>query len=489
MKDLKLDLTSLCTKFTNKGLEKCDLYIDNFIIKFDILIHSFNFQNLLIFFLIFILFNFFLNFFKDLNKYIKTFINLNFCFFFLCIIIFPSNIPFTDTWQEIYYLINETYFNYFIQPAAGHFFFGFRFFHIIIHKYFFLNYTLLHVINFIIYFFSCLLLIFYINKFKSNFFLFACLLIIFSGKWINIFVDPVNIAWTINFFLTICFVLLIKYKDCFLKYTGISLILFFALINFGSGIVLIVYSMIYGFFVRKKKVKSFFFIIFSIFLYLIIFKFAKIYLLLDLLEVDFISLLEINFLDLIKVYLALCASIFFPYLLTPMPLLILVGFIQNFTILFLIFVKKKNFLRNIYKFIITNSFLVIGAMGCLLISTIRGDFEAIRYSSYPIFFQIGFAQFVYKQKFDNFSFSNKIIFPFLFFFYLISIIGPNTGIDYAISRSAISQKINKCIENNNDNCNKLAYYETMYQGTWYNYEKFNNVFNYLENNKLSFMRR
>jgi hypothetical protein len=50
MKDLKLDLTSLCTKFTNKGLEKCDLYINNFTIKYDILIHSFNFQNLLIFF-------------------------------------------------------------------------------------------------------------------------------------------------------------------------------------------------------------------------------------------------------------------------------------------------------------------------------------------------------------------------------------------------------------------------------------------------------
>ena len=258
MKDLNLDLKSLCIKFSNKSVEKCDYYIDNIYTRYDILLNSFNFKNLLIFLLIFISFNFFLKFFKDLNKYIKIFINLNFCFFLLCIIIFPSNIPFTDTWQEIYYLINETYSNYFIQPAAGHFFFGFRFFHLIIHKYFFLNYTFLHVINFILYFFSCLLLIFYISKFKSNFLLFVCLLIIFSGKWINIFVDPVNIAWTINFFLTVCFVLLIRCKDCFYKYVGISLILLLALINFGSGIVLIVYSITYGFFVRNKKIKSFF---------------------------------------------------------------------------------------------------------------------------------------------------------------------------------------------------------------------------------------
>ena len=316
MKDLNLDLKTLCIKLSNKSIKKCNYYIDNIDARYDILINSFNFKNLLIFFLIFISFNFFLKFFKDLNKYIKIFINLNFCFFLLCIIIFPSNIPFTDTWQEIYYLINETYSNYFIQPAAGHFFFGFRFFHIIIHKYFFLNYTFLHVINFFLYFFSCLLLIFYISKFKNNFLLFACLLIIFSGKWMNIFVDPVNIAWTINFFLTICFVLLIKYKDCFLKYIGISLILLLTLINFGSGIVLIVYSIIYGFFIRKKKIKSFFFITFSIFLYLILFKFVKIYFLLDLLEASFTNLVEINFLNLMKVYLALCSSIFFPYLIT-----------------------------------------------------------------------------------------------------------------------------------------------------------------------------
>jgi hypothetical protein len=172
-----------------------------------------------------------------------------------------------------------------------------------------------------------------------------------------------------------------------------------------------------------------------------------------------------------------------------MPLLVLVGFIQNFTILFFIFFKKKYFPNNIYKFIVTNPFLVIGVMGCLLISSIRGDFKEIRYSSYSIFFQIGFAMFVYKQKFNNILFSKKIIISSLFFVYLISIIGPNTGIDYAISRSAISQKINKCIENNNDNCNKLTYNETMYHETWYSFEKFNNAFNYLENNKLSFMRR
>lgn len=491
MENINLYLNKLCTILTKKK-EACDLFVNNVHIQFDILTQALNFKNLLILIFFFGLFYFLLIFFKKLNNFIKIFSSFNFALFFTSIVIFPSNIAFTDTWQEIYNLISLSKKDYLFQEAAGHFFFGFRFFHLVLYKYLFLNYTFLHIFNFFIYLSSCLLLFFYISKFKNINILYLSLFIIFSGKWLNIFFDPANIVWTINFFLTVSYVSFIKQNDSFLKYLSIAFILILSFINFGSGIVLIIYSIIYGFCKNHKKIISFFYILFPIACYLIIFKFSKIFFQINVEDFSLSLIAKSNIFDLIKAYLVLSAGIFFPTLILHWSIIAGVGFVQNFLILYFIFFYKKFFLYNIIKFAVQNPFLIIGIMGCVLIAIIRpSNFDQIRYSSYSIFFQIGFFIFIFRSKLNNFNLiKNKIFLYFIICSYIISILGPYTGVHFAITRAAIYQKINNCIvNNNNNNCNSLVYNETMYKGTWFSSEKFNDVFNYLEKNKLSFMRR
>ena len=69
--------------------------------------------------------------------------------------------------------------------------------------------------------------------------------------------------------------------------------------------------------------------------------------------------------------------------------------------------------------------------------------------------------------------------------YLISIIGPNTGLHFSISRSSVADRIDKCIALNNKECNPMIYDLTFYKGTWFDYSKFEYILNYLKNNKLS----
>ena len=201
MQNINLYFNKLCIILTKKK-EACDLFVNNVHIQFDILTQALNFKNLIIFILVFVLFFFLFKYFKELNKYVKIFSVFNFSLFLTIVIIFPSNMPFTDTWQEIYYLMDTSKKDYFLQPNAGHFFFGFRLFHLLTSEYFFLNYSFIHLFNFFIYLFSSLLLIFYVNKFKNIYLLLVSVLIIFSGKWMNIILEPVNIGWTINFLLT-----------------------------------------------------------------------------------------------------------------------------------------------------------------------------------------------------------------------------------------------------------------------------------------------
>jgi hypothetical protein len=122
-----------------------------------------------------------------------------------------------------------------------------------------------------------------------------------------------------------------------------------------------------------------------------------------------------------------------------------------------------------------------------IISIIRGDtFEQIRYFSFSIFFQLGFFIFILENNSKVFFVLKKKLFLFLIIsLYFISILGPNTGLHFAISRAAIADKVNKCITLNTKSCNKMIYDLTFYKGIWYNYSDFENHIDFLKKNKLS----
>ena len=250
-----MNLLNIC-KLSVNNIERCDDLFVNINFQKDIFFQSISLKNffLLIFInlILFILLKQ-LKIFKSFNKYILIFLSFNFSLFLLLIIIYPSNIPFTDTWQEVGYLIKYPLKSFIMDNASGHPFLGFRIIHYILYKYFSLNYNLLHIVNFIIYFFACLLFIFYLNKFKNIYLLFIFLLIIFSGKWLNILLEPVNIAWTINFIITISFIIFLNFRDNYFKYIMLTLLLLLAVSNFGAGISLLLYFIMYLYFIKKKN--------------------------------------------------------------------------------------------------------------------------------------------------------------------------------------------------------------------------------------------
>ena len=374
-----------------------------------------------------------------------------------------------------------------MDNASGHPFLGFRIIHYILYKYFSLNYNLLHIVNFIIYFFACLLFIFYLNKFKNIYLLFIFLLIIFSGKWLNILLEPVNIAWTINFIITISFIIFLNFRDNYFKYIMLTLLLLLAVSNFGAGISLLLYFIMYLYFIKKKiNVKIFlFFPIFLSFIFLILFRYVNLSILNS--ETIRLDIFNINLLKAIKNYLGLSASVYFPYLIFLKPIYILIGLIQNLIILYYIFLNKKKYLDEIKNIVVRNPFLIIGILGCSIISIFRGDaFEQIRYFSFSIFFQLGFFIFIHHQNSKVFLIIKKKLFLFLIaVLYLISIVGPNTGLHFAISRTSIANMVSNCLILHYKDCNKIIYDLTFYKNNWYNYSDFERHINYLKKNKLS----
>ena len=343
-----MNLLTLCQQSSN-NIERCPSFLNNISFQKNIFFSSLTLENFFLFIFLFLILFIFLNkitILKTLNKHVLMFINLNFSLFLFFIIVYPSNVPFTDTWQEINYLINLEKIIYLAQNANGHPFFGFRFFHYILYKYFSLNYSILHIINFIIYFFSCLLLFFYLSRLKNIYLIYTFLLILFSGKWLNILLEPVNIAWTINFILTIFFVISLNLKDHYYKYSILSLILLLAVSNFGGGVALLLYFIIYVCFIDKKyKVKIFLIlpILFSL-IFLTLFKYINTAIIKTSIDkINIINLFDINFLQFLKSYLGLSSSVYFPYLIFLKPVYVLTGLFQHLIILYFIFLNKKNY--------------------------------------------------------------------------------------------------------------------------------------------------
>lgn len=483
-----MDLLSICNFIAIKNT-KCISYIEKIYDQKNLLL-SFNLKNLLVIIIFFIFFFLIFRKIKNINNYILIFISFNLTFFLSLLTIYPSNIPFTDTWLEINDLINNDLFTYLLMKNGSHPFLGFKFFHLINYKFFSLNYVFIHFINFTIFFISFLYLFFYIKKFENTSLILIFLFIFFSGKWANIILEPVNLVWTINFALSIFFVLSLNLQEGLYKYSIIFLILCLSALNFGAGIVLLLYSLIYYFFIfnKKKYLIQLFYIISPIVIYFFVYEFLDFYLKQNKSTTNLSFLLERDLFLILKDYFSLSSFIFFPYINFSKNITIFLGFFQNCIILFYIFLFKKDYYETIKKIILNNSILVIGIIGCLLVVTIRGSVsEQIRYSSFSILFQIGFFIFMYQNFPKIFLFFKKKIFIYIFFIsYLISILGPNTGMHFGISRAAIYNEVNFCLNHNKKECNKIIYDLTFYNGDWYRYDDFLKIINYLYLNKLSF---
>jgi len=406
----------------------------------NIFLSSLTIINLLIFLLYFIAFYFIFKIIIKVNYYNLIFISFNLSLFLFCITIFKSNIPFADAWREIYDLINNNTLTYLLMWTGGdHPFFGFKFFNLIIYKYFNLNYSFIHFVNFLIYFTSCLILLFYLSKFKNSYLLFISFTIFFSGKWFNIFFDPVNVSWTINFFLSILFIFLIDLKNNYFKYISIFFILFFATLNFGAGTVLLLFTITYFLFSKQKIFYKFFFLISVFFIFGFVYYLIPAYIKVNYDIIPKFSLdhlRQINFLSITSSYFGLNSIIYFTHIDINLfrQISVLIGFFQNILILSHVFFSRKEIFNKIQNLILKNPLLCIGITGSLLLAFARtNNFEQARYSQFSIFFQIGFVIFIYQNYKNNFLLYKKKFFLFLFLFiYSIFFFVPFSGIRFFI---------------------------------------------------------
>ena len=368
----------------------------------------------------FLLANIYCIFKKEDNYNLIFFINS--VIFFSILILFPINIPFTDTYNELNSLFSNNIINYILlgKSGDGFLFSMFRVLHVVIYKYFNLDYYLIIILNFLLSILSFFLLKNYLEKINLKDFIFIFILIYFSGKWFVVFFEPVNIAWTINFILILAFIYLKDIKHSFFKYFSLTFVYVISFINYQhAGIVLLSYSIIYGLFLKERKFKNYFFIVAPVIILFCSYKSTNIGSdVIENLSLYFGQILQRDFFALISNFLATHLLVF---TLSIFPTKIFAAIIVLIQYLYLIncsFFNEKKFLINLRNVIIQNPFLIIGIMGCLLINLIRIDYNQSRYFSFSLLFQIGFLIFYLKNN-NLDKIKNKIKNKYLIFLFYV----------------------------------------------------------------------
>lgn len=485
------NLIDFCILLSNKA-EKCEFHVYQIQdqIYFSKLSLEQNIYGIIFLLIFFIILNFYI-LFKSRISYKKEilFILINFFFIFFTILIFKNNIPFTDTWYELDFLIETSQKNY-IFTKFDKFLFGFRPFHILILNFFNLNYDVIIFLNICIFFSSAIILILLSDKNKSKNFLFLILLIFFSGKWFNIFYEPVNIVWTINFFLTLCFCFVLNCKRNLYANIGIIFILFLSIINFKASFITILFSVFYGIFVANKIKNKLIFVLSPIIIFLTINYF---------LDINSVKVEDINFFDLsnyiantsilviFKNFIAMQSIVFFPYIKYSVNISFIFSAFQNLLILYFIFNQRK-FKENLKHFIKNNPLIIIGLIGCFTTSLVKEDIIQIRYFSYSLIYQIGFVFFIV----NNFNFLTNIknyifIKNFLLITFFVNLFFFNQGIHFAISKFTVYAKTVQCLKKEIDiqNCKNYIYDKTFYNDKSFGRKKFDKIVMFLKKNNYS----
>ena len=363
----------------------------------------------------------------------------------------------------------------------------------VLFDFFFLNYHLITYLHFIFFLFSFILLILIIIQNRSLEHLILFVLMFFTGKWFNIFYEPVNIVWTINFFLLLVFCYYMNSKRSKTNFFKIFLILTFLIINFKASVAVIIFSIFYGLFILSNFRERFFFVITPVFILLTVF------LVINLNKISTAEHVEINLLNYISVFnifiilknfFSMQSIIFFPLLDISKNLSFIFSLIQNFLILKYLIDSRTNF--KIKNFFLENPMLILGLIGCLMTSFVKQDIIQIRYFSFSLLYQLGFLIFVIK----NYAFSNKQI-TYMFFKYFliatftINLLFFNQGIHFVLSKYTIYEKFSECLSKDSfvENCYNYIYDKTFYADSSFSRDRFDKLLLFLKENNLSIFKK
>lgn len=423
----------------------------------------------------------YLNFKKEKN-YTLLF-TLNILIFLIIFILFPLNIPFTDTYMEINLLFNKDISSYLLNKNEGFLFLIFRFFHIIIYKFFNLNYSIIIYLNLILFVLSFYFVIKHLKNIELHNYILFFILIYFNGKWFVHFYEPVNIVWTINFFLTVLFVFSLSIKNTFIKNFLFLLIYLFALINFKAGVIILIYSMIYGIFSNQNIKNRIFLFITPVIIFLLVNKFlvdnsisSSATITTAQLE-DYVAMIKLNYFTIIGNFFATHTLIFDPLIFPIKYFSIIFVLFQYFYLFYLSFFNKKNFLNNLRNFILDNPFIVIGCFGCLLITITRDNYIHSRYMTFSLLFQLGFFIFYFKNNFFKKHIKvlkNNILVSLFLIIYFVNIFITNQGFFFAFKKNFIYNNVKNCLISKQDNneCLPDMFYQTFYDNNEKHYEVF-----------------
>ena len=448
----------------------------------------------LIFFFIFFILIFLI--IKNINSYHINFRDstcvFHFFIFSATLYLFPINLPYGDIWEEYQKINNNNAFDYlFSVNWSGHKFFNFKLFFYIVNEYLNLNLIYIHLISFLFYSSAIFIYLKFLNEIKLKYF-FILLPLLFSGKWFNHIFETINLAWVLNFFLTLLIIYYLNLKKNFKLFQILSIFVLL-LLNLGAGYIVLIYLIIHCILNDKINVKKKLVFLLCIVGILILtnliippFKDEST----NLISKYLIYFSSEKLFDIIITFFGLIPSIYLPNVLFKFDLfkilIILTGLFQSI-LLVVIYINSK---IDIKKFILDNPFLILGIIGCLIISIMRiNHFDQVRYVSYSIIFQIGFFIFIMKSKiiisfFDRFY---KFIFTIFILLYLFNLITPNTGIFFSPHRFMVKTNIETCLSNNNLNkCEDLIYNELFFYGNWFNKDNFKVLLNKMSEEKKSF---
>ncbi|MDA9626937.1 hypothetical protein N9S53_00540 [Candidatus Pelagibacter sp.] len=449
---------------TKASSEKIENYLE-----FSLTFFQNNFFLIFIFFILLIVL-IYLNLFKH-EKYHSIFL-VNIFIFLIILILFPLNIPFVDVYNELNLLFSSKYSDYLFSTnhSGGFLFIFFRFLHLLIFKFFNLNYNVIIFINFLIFFLASILIINYLKKYNLKNYIFVFILLFFNGKWFVHFYEPVNIVWTINFIIILFFLFCKDIKDDFLKNLSLIIIFLFSIINFKAGIILFVYSIIYGFLIKDKIRNKFIFIFVPFLFYLLLnhFVMSTMYEPLNIKNIYYDYLNNKNYIYFINNFFAAHTLILTPYIFPIKYFAIFFVLFQYFFILKILFFKNESFLKSIKDFIIENPLILIGIIGCFLINLSREDYNQSRYVTFSLMFQMGFLIYFFKNLplFLEKIFLKKRILLLIFLpLYFINLFLPNQGLLFAFGKNYIFEDIKNCLvnsKNNNDVCLKKMFHLTFY---------------------------
>jgi hypothetical protein len=430
------------------------------------------FQNNLFLIFIFILLFIvliYLNLYKH-EKYNSIFL-VNIFIFLIILILFPMNIPFIDVYNELNLLFSQKYSDYLFSSnySEGFLFILFRFLHLVIYKYFNLNYNLIIYVNFLIFVLSFILTINYLIKYNLKNYIFIFILLFFNGKWFVHFYEPVNIVWTINFTIILLFLFCKDIQNDFLKNLSLIIIFLFSIINFKAGIIMYVYSIIYGFLIKDKIKNKLIFIFIPFLFYFLsnIFVETTMSEPLNIKNILYDLFNGKNYIYFINNFLAAHTLVLTPYIFPIKYLAAFFAIVQYLFILKTLFFRQESFLNSIKNFITENPLIIIGIIGCFLINLSREDYNQSRYMTFSLMFQIGFLIYFLRNLpsfFEKILLKKKILLLIFLPVYLVNLFLPNQGLLFAFGKNYIFEDIKKCLvrSKNNEVCLKEMFHLTFY---------------------------